>query len=406
MKRVILATILLIPFAASAAWECVSDSDCSAGMKCHEEVCIAPSANFSTSASVSLSIGEKSPNSLGSKKIFVPHPAKDVVLGQLAVNAYSGGSEGKLFLLRELFATIVSSSLDIKGENFRLVHDANGNGLFDTSEKVVATGELTGNTVKFETDQKLASYKMNVMENFLIIGDFSIDKELTALWDFGIDIKPSTGITISNAGTVEVSPYPDKIAFSRFSFEPRTGYFLFASGKHFPKAPSWKEMNKDQMIMHIRTKALDGNNEIKSINIRLDGTIVSFGNGVSKIALYLDNSNTGSPSSLIEEKSSFEAPVQNVQFQIPSGALAMNEGVEKFLVIKADIDFYNGQTTQFYITNNDIVLSKSQQIAGTTVNTEPFRYSCDENDDACRKAPNDEEEVIEEETGCSVIFVN
>lgn len=407
MKKLLFAVVLLVPLIASAAWECVSESDCSAGMKCHEELCIAPSANFSTYASVTLSMGEKTPNNLGSKKIFVAHPAKDVVLGQLGILTYAGGSEGKLFLFRELSVTIISSNLDIKSENLRIVYDANGNGIFDSSEKVIATSEVEGSHVKFETNQKHASYKMNVTENFLIVGDFMIDQELTTIWDFGIDIKPSVGTLISNAGTVEVSPYPDKIAFPRFSFEPEKGFFLFASGKYFPKAPSWKEMNKTHNIMHIRTKALDGDNEIKRINIRLDGTVVSFGNGVKKISLYLDNGNKGKADSLIEEKSDFEAPVQSVQFQIPSGTLSMKEGDEKFLVVTAELDFYNGQATQLYITNNDIVLSKNQQVAGVTVGTEQFKYICDEeNDSACRKKPLEEDGKTDEETGCTAIFVN
>ncbi|HPG36110.1 MAG TPA: hypothetical protein PLD55_08465 [bacterium] len=412
MKRFFSASVfILFPFFVfSQAWECTDADDCSAGMTCHEELCIAPSANFSTYAAVTLKTGDNTPNSLGSKKIFVAHPAKDVVLGQLGIDSYAGGAEGKLYLFKELTVTVVSSSLDIKGTNFRLVYDNNGNGLFDSSEKVIATVESPeGSTVKFQIGQKTASYKMNVTENFLVVGDFSIDKELTSLWDFGVDIKPSTGISISTAGgtgSVEIAAYPEKISFPRFSFEPESGYFLFASGKYFPKAPSWKEMNKTQTIMHIRTKALDGENEIKSINIRLDGTIVSFGNGVKKISLSLDNGNKGKADSLIEEKTDFVTPVQNVQFQMPSGTLSMEEGEEKFLVVTAELDFYNGQTTQFYITANDVILSKNQQIAGATVITEQFKYSCDETDSECKKAPGNEPEEEDESTGCTVIYVD
>jgi hypothetical protein len=127
---------------------------------------------------------------------------------------------------------------------------------------------------------------------------------------------------------------------------------------------------------------------------------------VKKISLYLDNNNKGKPDSLIEEKSDFATTVQNVQFQIPSGTLALEEGAEKFLVILAELDFYNGQTTQFYITANDLILSKNQQIAGATVITEQFKYSCDETDSECRKAPGEEVEEEDESTGCAVVYVD
>lgn len=406
MKVFIFAVFLFSFFNVSAAWDCTSESDCSEGMTCHEGTCITPSANFSTYAAVTLNKGENSPNSLGSNKIFVAHPAVDVVLGQLAVNAYGGGEDNKRFLFKELTATVVTSSLDMVYENFKIVYDSNGNGIWDNSEKVVASSEQTGSTVKFVFGQKTASYKMNIVENFLLIGDFSIEKEISAIWDFGIDIKPFTGANITNAGTVDIAAVPDKISFPRHSFEPQTGYFLFASGKHFPKAPSWKEMNKTGNIMHIRTKSLSGSNEIKSINVRLEGTVVSFGNGVDRIALYSDDNNDGLGDTLISEMKDFSEPKQSVLFQIPAGTLALDEGMEKHLVIAADLNFYNGQTTRFYISANDVILSQSMTVAGTAITTESFKYSCDESDPQCQKAPTDEILKEDEDTGCSIILIN
>ncbi|MGI6393129.1 MAG: hypothetical protein ACOX2F_00090 [bacterium] len=403
--------LALFPFSVfSQVWECETDSDCSTGMRCNDEVCIAPAANFSSYAAVSLKAGDNSPNSLGSKKIFVSHPAKNVVLGQLAIDANAGGEDGKLYLLRELSATIVSSNLNIKGENFKLVYDANGNGEFDSSEKIISTVETAeGSTIKFLIGQKTASYKMNVTEHFLIIGDFSFPEEMTlnSLWDFGIDIRPETGIKITNAGkadSVVVATVPEKISFPRFSFEPESGYFLFASGKYFPDAPSWKEMNKTHNIMHIRAKSLSGSNEIKSISIYLEGTVVSFGNGVKRISLYLDSNNDGKGDVLIEEKSNFETPAQSVLFRIPENTLALNEKEEKFLVVSAELSFYNSQTTRFYISNSGLVLDKKQEIAGVPVNTNQFKYSCDEADSGCVANPNNKE-FDDDDSGCSILFI-
>lgn len=410
MKRIFLLSIVVSAsiFSYLQAWDCETEKDCSEGMSCHEKTCIAPKENFSTYAAVSLKEGDNSPNSLGSKKIFVPNPAKDVVLGQLGIDAYAGDSEGKRYLLKELNANIISYS--VKGENFRLVYDSNGNGIYDSSEKVVSENSLEEQyKMKFILNQKDASYKMNVTENFLIIGDFSFEQAVTSIVDFGIEVKPFSGstpqIVVTNAGTVDIATLPEQVTFARFSFEPEQGYFLFASGKYFPKAPSWKDMNATHDIMHLRVKALDGDNEVKSITIKLDGTVVSFGNGVKNISLFSDSDNDGKGDGLILALSSFEIPVQNVLFQIPAGMLSLKHGQEKFLVISAELDFYNEQKTQFYITANDIILSKSQQIAGVTLGTEAFKYSCDETDTDCKTKPSEVVEEEEEETGCSVIFV-
>lgn len=395
----------------SVDWSCEDVNDCSEGMDCKNNICVVTTDNFSTYAAVSLSLGEKNPNFLGSKKIFVEHPAKDVVLGQLAVYSYNGGDEGKRYLIKELNAVIILSSTLIVPENMKIVYDANGNGVFDSSEKVVGTNISEEKTkIKFEFDKKTASYEMNVYENFLIVGDFSLGQAVEKIWDFGIEVRPYQGsdaqILVSNAGEVTVGSLPDKVTFPRFAFEPETGYFLFASGKYFPSAPSWKEMNKEQTVMNIRAKSLEGSNSINTISVRLNGNIASFGNGVKKMSLYIDSDNNGTGDELISEQADFQMPVQLVKFSVPSGKLSFDEGEEIFLIIKADIEFYSGQTTQFYISENDVTLSTSKSFAGLPVGTEEFKYSCDEEDAGCNLPPSEEEEVVEDEGGCSLILID
>lgn len=394
-----------------ADWSCESVGDCSEGMECKDNVCIVTTDTFSTYAAVTVTSGKSNPNTLGSKRMFVEHPAQNIVLGQLAVDAYNGGDDGKYFLFKELNAVFVLSSTLIEPSNVRLVYDKNGNGLFDSSENVVASNiSETKSKIKFELDKKSASYKMNVTQNFLVVGDFSLSQVVDKIWEFGIEFRPFQGsdeqIIISNAGDVAVASLPERVALPRFAFEPETGYFLFASGKYFPSAPSWKDMNKEQTVMNIRVKALDGNNSVNSISVRLNGNIASYGNGVKKMSLYIDSDNDGNGDELISEQADFQMAVQLVKFTVPSGRISLNEGEEKFLIIKADIEFYNGQTTLFYISENDVSLSSSEQIAGLPVSTGEFKYSCDETDSACNPAPSEEEPPAEDEGGCSLILVD
>lgn len=406
--------IFIPSLAAGADWSCESVDDCSEGMECKSNVCILTTDAFSSYAVVTVTAGKNNPNSLGSKKIFVEHPAQNVVLGQLAVDAYNGGDEGKYFLFKELNATLVLSSTLIEPSNIRLVYDKNGNGVFDSSEKVISSNiSETKSKIKFEIDKKSASYKMNVTENFLVVGDFSMSQAVEKIWDFGIEFKPFQGsdvqILILNAGksgSVVVTSVPERVALPRFAFEPEAGYFLFTSGKYFPSAPSWREMNKEQTVMNMRIKSLEGDNSVNSISVRMNGTIASFGNGVSKMQLYIDSDNDGDGDELISEQADFQMPVQLIKFTIPSVKLSVSEGEEKFLVIKADIEFYNGQTTLFYISENDVALSSFKQIAGLPVSTEEFKYSCDETDSDCNPAPSEGEVVSDDEGGCSLILVD
>ena len=395
-------------------WSCESPDDCSEGMDCKNNSCVVTKDGFSTYAAVTVTAGNKTPNSLGSKRIFVEHPAKDIVLGQLAINAYNGGDEGKRFLLTQLNVVVILSSTLIIPENMRLVYDGNGNGVFDSSEQVVGTDiSETAGKIQFELGKKTASYKMNTAENFLVIGDFSLEQPVEKIWEFGVEFRPFQGseaqIKISHAGISEdvvIATVPEKVTFPRFAFEPEKGYFLFASGKYFPAAPSWKDMNKEQNIMHLRVKALDSGNSVKSVSVRLNGNIVSYGNGVKKMSLYIDSNGDGNGDELISEQADFQMPVQLVKFDVPSGKADLAQGEEKYFVIKADVELYNGQTTLFYINENDVVLSTYKLFAGLPVSTGEFKYSCDETDSECNPAPSEEEETVEDEGGCSLLLID
>ena len=412
MKKLLFVPAFLMCFVslfAASSWECSGDTECPEGTTCNStsNTCVMTKGKVADYAAITLSLGENNPNSRGSDRIFVKNPANDLVIGQLAVNAYSGDGNGKLYFIKELSAdlSVYPSSIDFK--DFKLVHDANGNGTADPSEKVVAEIPPEVSGIKFELDQRYSAFKMNQVENFLIIGSFSTDKEITDVSKFNVTVKSDyiKTKTYSGEGTVAAT---SPINFPSFSFEPEKGYFLFTAGKHFPQAPSWKEMNKEQEIMHLRLKALDGANELMTLKIELSSPTVSFGNGIKKISLCTDKNNDGKCDETIAELSDFTTPQQAVVFQIPSGKIQLNEGEETFLVVKADIDFYKDQNTNFYINDSDVTLKTRQKIAGTPVRTDNFRYSCKEDDPDCQLKPEEPAAAEEEssDSGCTLLFVD
>lgn len=415
MKKLLLIQVFLMCFlslSAASSWECSSDTDCPEGTSCNstENICIIDTKKVADYAAVTLSYGEKNRNSLGSDKIFIKNPAIDLVLGQLAVEAYAGNGEGKFYFIQGLSADLsVYPSSSIKFENFKLIYDANGNGIADSSEKVVAEGVVSGFSVQFEVEQRYQAFKMNQKENLLIVGSFSSDTEINNITNFNATVKSSYISTRTSMGEGTVAD-TKPVSFPKFSFEPEKGFFLFASGEHFPKAPLWNEMNKGEPeIMHLRLKALDGSNELNSLKINLYGTSVSFGNGVDKISLCKDTDNDGKCNDVIAELSDFTEPQQSVMFQIPSGKISLNEGEETFLVIKAALNFYKDQSSRFYITDSDISLKTKQNIAGTQIQTENFKYNCREDDADCRLKPEEKQEEKqenEEDSGCSILFID
>lgn len=411
MKKLILISLFLASFVSllsADSWDCSADTDCPDGTTCNSNsnTCIMTKGKVSDYAAITLSLGENSPNSRGSDRIFVKNPANDLVLGQLAVNSYAGGGEGQLYFIKELTTDIAVYPSSIKFENFKLIYDANGNGIADSSEKTVAEGVAEGFGIKFELHQKDQAFKMNQTENLLIVGSFSSEKEVSDIAKFNATVKNNYIVTKTYKGEGDIAA-TSPIVFPSFAFEPEKGYFLLSAGQHFPKAPSWKEMNKEQEIMHLRLKALDGANELLALKIDLSSQTVSFGNGIKKISLCSDPDNDGKCNETLSELSDFAEPQQSVMFQIPSGRISLSEGDETFLVVKADLDFYKDQNTTFYINDSAVTLKSRQKIAGTPVKTETFKYSCKEDDPDCQLKP--EEKTDEEESGdsgCSLLFVD
>lgn len=404
---VLLFSLPLFADEASDVWTCSSAADCSDGMDCgNENTCVMNKSKFTDYIAITLFIGENSPNTRGTgsaKRIFIQNPANDLVLGQVDVSA-SGGQDGKLYIIKDMTADItIYPSSKISCENFRLIYDKNGNGNADPGEPTVSEGSFENNTVKYRFNQKEASYPVNAKSNFLMIASCAANDAVTdENTKISATVRDSyiTAVgTGGNATLAQIQP----LTFPTYTFEPESGYFLFTAGRFFPKAPSWSEMNKTQEIMHIRAKAIDSANEIKTVGVALNGTAVSFGNGVESIALYLDSNNDGKGDKLISEITEFPEPFQTANLIIPAGSLQFTQGEEKHLVISATLNFYNGQTTYFYIGKTNVVLTTNKQVAGPTIQTDTFTYKCDETEPNCNLKPDENND--NESSGCALVFV-
>jgi hypothetical protein len=407
MKKII---FFLLMFLSSnivyADFECISDSDCAEAMTCAMELCRMTAGKFSDYAQVEVKLGEKSPSAGISRNIFITHPAKDLVLGQFNISVSQNGAEGKYFVFREMDAVIAVSNQKIKASNLRLIYDVNGDGKFDGSDIVVSSiPDPEKNQLKFVLDQKKVTYRMNQDNNFIVTGDFEFDGEIEMLWPFGLEFTPSSDLKISNAGDVFIISH-QKTSFAKYIFEPQKGYFIATAGEHFPSPPDWKNMNRENNIMHLRLKSVDGQNEVTSITLRTVGSSIKMGEGVKSVSVFTDNNRNGSGDDLLVKKTFLEGEeLSAVVINFPSGSLVLGEGEEKMLVIKADLFLYNKQTVQFMINDNDIGLKNRMSFAGLPVTTDVYRYSCDEEDPLCNVIQEDSVEEEESDGGCSILVL-
>lgn len=417
MKKLLLIFLVLasnLSLFAATSWSCSGDSECPEGTTCDtpSSSCKFDKDKVAEYATIRLKTGVNNPNSFGSGTIFVQNPANDLVLGQLEVNG--SASNGEYYFIQELSVS-VSTPSSIKFDNFRLVYDANGNGVKDASEKIISEGSINNYTINFEIEQQLQGFKTNQAENFLIIASFSAENSVDNLNFYAFIQDGNSILTKVQKGTDgkgDVENF-NRLSFPKFSFEPASGYFLFASGPHFgPQTPPrWEEINKEWDLMHLRLKALDEPNELESFKIDIYGSSVFFGNGVDKITLCSDKNNDGKCDDVISEISDFTENQQSAFFVIPKGKVSLNAGEETFLVVKADLNFYKDQNASFYITENGISLKTKKKIAGTNIKTVTFTYNCKEGDEGCRLKPEENEETedepeTDEESGCSILFID
>jgi hypothetical protein len=406
MKKttIILLFLLLMTLSLySSQWTCNSDSDCAQGMVCSDELCRMEAGKFSTYATVEFKIGESSPSSGGSSNIITPQPVTDLILGQFEITATQNGADAKLFLIREIEAIVASSTKMISGSNYKFIYDVNGNGKFDSSDKVISNGEIKDNgKVGFLVNQKHASYKMNTPHKFIITGDFEYDGTVDSIKPFGLELNPQENFDLRNEDQVFIITN-QKVVFDRYAFEPEQNYFIFTAGEFFPKPPQWKEMNSKNNIMHLRLKSIDGANEISAITIRTTNVSAKFGKNIKSVSLYLDQNGDGSGNELITEKvfnsdDEFNAAL----IEIPAGKLSFQSGEEKRITVVADMFLYNGQIVQFSINDKEPKLKSPMNFAGLPVTTDVYRYSCDESDPLCNVLEEEVEEVYEGDGGCSV----
>lgn len=374
---------------------CRSDNECDDGEKCKDGECVADvEKDLTKDAEITYAEGENSPES--SETIIIPSPTKDILLGQFYL--LSQGNKGKFYQFNSL-SLRVNFDNDVKISNFRLIYDKNGNGIFEEGETTVATAENVSNgnyavfTITGLTEKMVSA---DIKANFIILADVETTITDGRAGKFSTFIENPESFNISDAGNTKV--VGQKLEFATYKFESPNG-FVFTRGMNDPQVPSYSEMNKENPILQIRTKSMQGEDAIKSIGVKTVPGSVRFGQGIKSISLFIDNDNDGKVSNsdtLIEKVTKFDSETV-LTFRNLENILTYSKGMEKHLLIVCDFKMKEGEKAQIQIGNGKVRLEVDKEIIELPVTSKVFLYEYD---------PNDPNNPPKKDGGCSLTVID
>lgn len=367
--------------------ECYEDGDCGDGMVCSEDgKCVKDTSSLTENASIEFKIGKNSPVS-ESSSIIIPNPTAGLVAAQFTLMAE--GKDDKSFSFDEVNISVESSDTATLLKNFKLIHDADGNGVADEGEKVIATTDSAkSNIAKFSVvNEGDRAFPAGVLNYFIITLDAEYPEEASSNVTFNLNIDGKESFVITDNGTPKVTG--NEIEFAEFKFEPANG-FIVTKGSNDPEVPPISEMNGETPVLQIRTKSMQGNDSIKEIGIKPMTQSVKFGEGIMAAHLYEDKNNDGKVSEG-DTKISSITTFDSLTFSKFTGlSISYAEGEEKYLLIVLDLRMKNGEMAQIQIGNGKVKLEEDRDIVELPVTSKEFKYECEEGDLTCGAGDDDE----------------
>ena len=353
---------------------CTKKEDCQEGYICDTEsgACIEdPSMVKCQNSEITASIGKNSPNS---EVIFIGNPQTGLVIGQLEL---AGTGENCYLNLNSIKLKIDVKDSNIALSNIKMFKDNNSNGVVDAEDTLLSTVEgVSSGYASFSASNPENRLWGNRKNNILFTLDASYKEGATIQNSatFTASIEKEGGVLLSDGGTPAIEGLP--IDFSTFQFEPAEG-FIVTKGPHDPEVPAKSEMNKFQDVLQIRVTAKGADETIKKMTIKVPkNNMVSFGNGIKKLAVYEDTDNDGKGDTELASTTSFDG-TQKHQFTL---SLDIPKDTDKYLTIKAEPSLSDGETFQIQVSAISV---NSLDVLGLPVDSRPYEYKCDPNLEDC-----------------------
>lgn len=236
----------------------------------------------------------------------------------------------------------------------------------------------------------------DVKANFIILADVETTITDGRAGQFTTLIENPESFNISDAGNTKVTG--QKLEFATYKFEPPNG-FVFTRGMNDPQVPSYSQMNKENPILQIRTKSMQGGDAIESIGIKTTNGSVRFGAGIKSVTLLLDNDQNGlmtANDTVIEKMTEFASETL-ITFRNLENTLTYSEGQEKYLLIACEFKMKEGEKAQITIYEGKVKLNSEKEIAELPVTSKEFKYEYD---------PNDPNNPKPDPNGCSLTVID
>jgi hypothetical protein len=400
--------------------ECGEDlPPCPNGYVCDEKgTCVdnPPVTCFGSAAEFAL--GKNSPISEGSE-IIIPkdNGQQPLIVGQFTVQVPNCEKE-KFFNLDAVTVNIRKGDNYFRFSDLELIHDLTGNGVVDPEDKVIATGELSNNFVKFfiptpgdDTSKAVKKFPGSTLNYFIVRTkvDYT-EEEIKSGTTFNFYLESSSSIEISDQGTAFVEA--GDLEFASYMLEPTGDFFVITIGPNDPPVPPLSQMNDNIPILQLRTKALTKENSITSLKVKIpiSGGYVKFGEktGISEISLYIDSNKDGTGNVKVAEITEFDTISTTIVFNEFIQSLSYLSGEEKYLVVYAKFNMVatpEGEeplSAKIEIPNGGIILSdRSVNSVQLPIKSKEFIYECKPGDADCETEPPSDPEGC----NCSVVSV-
>ncbi len=386
---------------------------CPDGYMCQEFTCVDDPAKTCFNSTADFAIGKNSPQSEGTE-IIVPkdNDGELLTVGQFTVMVNNCG-EDKFFNLDSVVVHInTDSDKNFSFKDLELIHDANGNGVADADDQIIATNQITTNYVKFFINnnkpfEDKKKYLGKTLNYFLVRTKLDYNsEEIPRNTTFNFYIESETSISISDQGTTLVSA--GEAEFAKFMLEPTGDFFIVTVGPKDAPVPGIDTMNNDIPVLQLKTKAVKRANSITKFTVKVpvSGGYVKFGeeNGIEGISLWIDSDKDGVGNVKVAEMTSFDAVTSSVIFENFIQPLSYLEGEEKYLVVNVDFDMVKRSDGTVMAGKIEIptagikVSDTSATVIELPIKSKEFAFECKEGD-ICPEPP-------KEEDGCSCSTVS
>ncbi|HSW59711.1 MAG TPA: hypothetical protein VLJ60_02875, partial [bacterium] len=347
---------------------CETTEECGEGKICDEKekVCIDdPSIKPCKDSNITVSIGKNSPVS---DIIFIA-PQENLVIGQIEVVNASG--EECYFNLASLKLRIDLSENNIALKNIKLVADLNGDGIVDSSDRLLSSTEaLKDNYADFASSDPTNRLWGNVKNNLLFVLDagYKEGEQITRNSTFTPSIEKD-GIKITDSGKPSVAGLP--LDFSKFQFEPDDA-FIVTKGPNDPAVPAKNEMNKTLDILQFKVVSKGSEDKIKSLVVKIPKTTMAqFGSAIKDLSIYEDTNNDGKgDTKLITASSTDSNLLHDFKIEIPVAA-----DTPKYFTIRASLNLKDGDSFQVQVSK--VTIDSDKDKLGLPVNSKEYSYTCD-----------------------------